>query len=151
MKITEVLLKGGAAQTGKVMHRLVRDYYLDMMPFASLPLTDAFQKIAEIPFRPDPEGHELVQRPLFTLRDGGDCDDKAICMAAYGKITGYRYRFRAVGAKRPGQKSGKILLTHVWAELKIDIVGEKWIICDCTYAHNILGQQTVNYDRSEFI
>jgi len=151
MKLTETLLKGGAKQTGQVMHRLVKDYYFDMMPLGTLPINEAFQKIAEIPFRPDPKGHELVQRPLFTLRDGGDCDDKAICMASYAVINGLKYRFRAVGCKNG--RNRKIPLTHVWTEVKIynEGIGVDWLICDCTYAHNILGQQTVNYDRSEFI
>ena len=150
MKISQTLLTGGAKQTGVVMHRLVKDYHMDLAAMASVPLTEAFRRIADIPFRPDPKGHELVQRPLFTLRNGGDCDDKAICMAAYAVLTGLKYRFRAVGAKKsPNQH--RIPLTHVWTEVRIDMIGEPWVICDCTYAHNILGQQMVNYDRSEFI
>jgi hypothetical protein len=146
MKITTVKLTGGAKQTGKEMHRLADSYAFDMAPWASTPLTVIFRKIADIPFRADPEGHELVQRPIFTMRNGGDCDDKSICMAAWAILNKVKYRFCAVGRKIPGKI--RIPLTHVFTEVKIN---NEWISADCTYAYNILGQRSNNYDRMEYI
>ena len=153
MKITKTLLKGGVKQTGKVMHALVRAYHTDMIPVGSHPLAQAFDFIKKLPFTPDPPGDELVQRPLYTLRSGGDCDDKAICMASYAVLNGLEYRFRAVGVKK-NPRIARIPLTHVWTEIKISSESGSapdWIICDCTYAFNTLGQRTVDYDRSEII
>lgn len=146
MKISKEMLTGGVKQTGAVMHRLVEDYFLDMTPFISEPVTEVFKFIANIPFLADPEGHELVQRPKFTLQFGGDCDDKAVAMAAYLKLRGIKYRFRAVGVKVPGKAT--IPLTHVWTEA---IISTNWVILDCTYSHNVYGQQTMRYDKYEFI
>jgi len=146
MKITKTMLTGGVKQTGAVMHRLVEDYFLDMTPFISEPVTEVFRLIANIPFLADPEGHELVQRPKFTFQFGGDCDDKAVAMAAYLKLRGIPYRFRAVGVKRPYKRI--IPLTHVWVEGRI---GDSWVVLDCTYSHNVYGQQTVEYQRCELI
>jgi transglutaminase-like putative cysteine protease len=146
MKISKVALTGGVQQTGKVMHRLVNEYFLDMAMYGSEPATAVFRLLADIPFVADPEGHELVQRPKFTLQFGGDCDDKAVAMAAYLKLRGITYRFRAVGVKIPGKR--KIPLTHVWTE---GIINNRWVVLDCTYAHNVYGQQTVRYDKFEIL
>lgn len=147
MKISMKKLEQGPRETGRVMHKLVKEYFIDMSAFGSVSLMDTFRYLADIPFRPDPKGHELVQRPKYTLRFGGDCDDKAICMASYAMIRGYGYRFRAIGKRlQPGHR---IPLTHVYTELKINNK-ENWISADCTYSYNILGQQ-VSYDRYEFI
>jgi len=146
MKISKEMLTGGVKQTGAVMRRLVNDYYQDMAPYASQPEMVVFRMLADIPFVPDPAGHELVQRPKFTLQFGGDCDDKAVAMAAYLKLRGIKYRFRAVGARIPGKLT--IPLTHVWTEA---IINGNWVILDCTYSHNVYGQQTMEYDKCEFI
>jgi len=146
MKITTVKLTGGAKQTGKVMHRLANEYKYDMSAYATMPLPEVFRIIADIPYRPDPKGHELVQRPLFTLRNGGDCDDKAIAMASWAILNGLKYRFMAVGQKKHGIRY--IPLTHVYTELNIN---DRWESADCTYSWNQLGQQVFHYDRSEQI
>lgn len=146
MKIGKVLLTGGARQTGREMHRLADQYAFDMAPWASIPYTVMFRRIANLPFKEDPEGHELVQRPAYTMRSGGDCDDKAIAFAAWANLNRIPYRFCAIGTKKPGMF--KIPLTHVFAECKIGMI---WVPCDCTYAFNIIGRRVGGYDRLEYI
>lgn len=145
-KLTTALLTHGAKQTGKVMHELAEKYAFDMAPYASKPLEEVFRMLADIPFRPDPDGQELVQRPKFTLNYGGDCDDKAIAMAAWCNLNGLNYRFCAIGQRIPGKI--RIPLTHVFTEVNI-ING--WINADCTYSYNHLGQRVKDYDRMEYI
>jgi len=145
MKLSQVPLTGGARQTGKLMHKLAQKYSFDMAPYASLPPAQMFRILSNVPFKPDPRGHELLQRPKFTMTYGGDCDDKSIASAAYAIITGLKYRFRAIGFKIAGKT--RIPLTHVFTEIKIN---REWVAFDCTYAYNIFGQRT-NSDRSEFI
>jgi transglutaminase-like putative cysteine protease len=128
----------GVHQTGKAMHRLAREYSFDMAPFASLSITELFDKIKNIPYVADPPGHELVQRPKFTLSRGGDCDDKAVTAAAYFINRGIPYRFVAIGQGGKNPRTGKIPLTHVFVEYNI---GGKWLVFDATYSYNILGQQ----------
>lgn len=147
MKFSAVELTGGVKQTGAVMHRLAREYSFDMSDYGSLPPTEMFRRLAEIPFRPDPKGHELVQRPKFTMTYGGDCDDKSIAAAAYFIIRGTEYRFLAVATNNNLMKNGKIPLTHVFVEF--NSFGE-WVAFDCTYSYNILGQRPT-YFRSEII
>jgi hypothetical protein len=45
--------------------------------------SDFYEFVKKIPYRPDPEGHELIQRPAYTLKHGGDCDDKTVLVLAY--------------------------------------------------------------------
>jgi len=145
MKLSQIPLTGGARQTGKIMHMLVKRYSFDMSPYASLPPAQMFRILANVPFKPDPEGHELLQRPKFTMTYGGDCDDKAIAAAAYAVVTGNPYRFTAIGFKIPGKT--RIPLTHVFTEISIY---NEWVPFDCTYSYNIFGQR-INSDRSVFI
>lgn len=137
----------GARQTGRFMRRLVDSYYGDMAPWASYSLYEIYNHIKNIPFRADPENIEFLQRPYYTMRSlgaGGDCDDKAICLASWAVLNNIPYRFVGVGKRKPGQKPwSKILLTHVYPELYIN---NNWIIADVTYAFNVLGYSK-GYDR----
>jgi hypothetical protein len=132
------------------MKKMVNKYYEDMAPYASLSLTEIFEKIASLPFNPDPDNIELLKRPYYTMHrigPGGDCDDKAIAMASWAKLTGIPWRFVGTGRKKPGKK--RILLSHVYTELYI--LGE-WLNCDCTYSFNILGLKTQgSYDKKEIL
>lgn len=138
-----------AKQTGRYMRKLVDLYYTDMAPWASLSSPEFFDVMKKIPFNADPDGIELLKRPIFTMKQigaGGDCDDKSICVASWCKLVGIPWRFLGVGHKRPGIK--KILLSHVYVE--VYIYG-KWIPFDTTYGFNIFGQTLSNYDRREIL
>lgn len=136
------------------MRWLVRHYAFDVMPHIGKSLPQMFNLVKNLPFNPDPEGHELLKRPFFTLNGlgpGGDCDDKAIVMASWARLNRLDYRFIACGRVEPGLKPGctsEIPLTHVFVLIKIN---DRWVVCDPTYAFNSLGRHWKPYDRYQRI
>ena len=131
--LTAVDTNGKATATGPYMHAMVNQYWQDMIPWGTLSLPQIFDKIKNIPYRPDPPDVETLMRPYYTMRSlgyGGDCDDKAIAMASWAVINHIPYRFVAV------RRFGQPTLHHVFAEL---FTGDKWINADCTYRVNNLG------------
>lgn len=138
-----------AHQTGRLMHKMVNTYYLDMVPYAGLSVIEIYDKIKNIPFNADPLYIEVLKRPFYTMNQigpGGDCDDKSIAMGSYAKLLGIPYKFIGAGRKNPNYK--KILLTHVFTRLYIN---NEWIDADCTYSFNILGTVRQKYDRVEVL
>lgn len=139
-----------AEDTGKEMYKMVDKFYTDMAPWSDYSLIEIFNTIAALPFQFDPDGEELLKRPIYTMRQlgpGGDCDDKAICLGAWAKLNGYPYRFVAVGRKNPRKSIfSKILLSHVLPQ--VYIYGG-WLTVDATYAFNVLGLDlsSKEYDR----
>ena len=144
MKITSRRLYG-VPQTLRWMHYMARKYRADMSQLASMPPTELFIKLANIPFVEDHNGDEELKRPKYTLNWGGDCDCKAIAAAAYAINLSIPFRFCATGRKIPGKR--RIPLTHVFAEFKI---GSKWVPFDCTYSFHIYGQR-IESDRSMYM
>lgn len=141
MRVSHVLTNGLAVETGKLMRRMVDDFYLDMAPYAHLSLPDVFNLIKNLPFRNDPDDEETLMRPLYTMNmqgPGGDCDDKAIALASYFKLTATPWRFVAV--RRPEKKD----LHHVYTEYYNSISG-RWIPADPTYGFNVLGREREKY------
>ncbi len=138
-----------ARQTGKIMHQMVNEFYTDMAPYASLSLTEIYDKIKGIPFEYDPKGVELVKRPYYTMNQigpGGDCDDKAVALASWAVLNSIPSRFIGIGYKKNDSK--KILLSHVYTQLYI--VGE-WLNIDSTYNFNTLGYVKGKPDRIEIL
>jgi hypothetical protein len=136
---TTVITDGRAIHTGPHMHRMVNQYHRDMLPYASMGLFEVFDLVKAVPFRYDPPDEEVLQRPYYTMRGmgrGGDCDDKAICLASWAKLNGIPYRFVAV--RRPDRFS----LHHVFTELYIE---GRWVHADCTYSFNTLGCEREHY------
>lgn len=130
---------GKARETGPYMYQVVNRYHTDMLPYASYTLPEIFELIKQIPYRADPRGIEVLQRPRYTLDlsgPGGDCDDKAIVLASWARLNHIPYRFMAV------RKKGKPNLHHVYAELYFN--GE-WVPVDPTYNVNTLGRQYETY------
>ncbi len=122
-------------QTGDEMRRLAYAFREDMLPYAHLTTPELFDLLASIPYRADPESVEFLQRPYYTMTrtgDGGDCDDKAICVAAYATLRNLPHRFIAV-AKNKGDD-----LHHVFCEI---LEGENWVTMDVTYAFNSLNEK----------
>lgn len=112
---------------------------MDMAPYGSLSLSDVFDIIKAIPFRPDPITEETLMRPLYTMNmqgSGGDCDDKSIALASYCQLTGIPWRFVAV--RRFDRQS----LHHVFLECYLY---GRWINADPTYRFNTLGRQREPY------
>lgn len=121
------------AQTLAAMHTIVEGYRDDMLPWASLGPLEIFEIVKKIPYRPDPEPVEFIQRPYYTMSGtgpGGDCDDKAVCIAAWARLNGHPYRFVVVGGPADPEPS------HVFAEVEL---GGRFIPMDVTYSFGAPG------------
>ncbi len=120
-------------QTGREMHRFVEGFRSDMLPWATLSPIEIFNRLKAIPYRYDPESVEFLQRPYYTMSgtgSGGDCDDKAICVASWARLRGVPYRFVAVGSSKEEGAH------HVFAEI---FLFGKWVPMDVTYSFNVMG------------
>ena len=141
---------GDARQTGRQMRWIVKHFYMDMAPYATLTHQEIFDKVKKLPFRPDPKNIELLKRPKFTMEQfgpGGDCDDKSICIASWAKLNNIPWDFIAVG-RRKGD-SWKIPLTHVFVRL---YYLNNALNVDATYSTNVIGLTSgVHYDREVII
>ncbi len=141
-----------ARQTGKLMHKMIEKYHMDMAPYASLSYLEIFDLVKSLPFRPDPKGVELLKRPYYTIKRigaGGDCDDKTIVVCSWAEIVGIPWRIMGVGNRTDPSIFSKIKLSHVRPELYI---GGRWISFDCTYEFNILEKNPIDkYDRMEIL
>lgn len=112
------------------MRSMVEKYYLDMAPYASLSVIQVFNIIKNLPYRPDPVDIETLMRPKYTMTMrgyGGDCDCKALALAALARLQKIPYRFVAI--RRPGRP----VLHHVAVEL---FMQDQWIFFDPTYNFN---------------
>lgn len=127
--------------TGREMYRLASAWAQDMAPYATYSLSQTFQLLKALPYRPDPPDVEFLQRPLYTLSrtgGGGDCDDKAIAAGAWATLNRIPYRFVAVSRYKDRP------LHHVFTEMYI---GGKWIAFDPTYSFNVLGRPMCEYPQ----
>jgi transglutaminase-like putative cysteine protease len=141
MKVYKFTTDGSATSTGALMRQVVERFYLDMAPYASFSLIEIFDKIKNLPFRPDPLCTETLMRPSHTMNmrgTGGDCDDKAIALASWARLFKIPYRFIAI--RRPGRKN----LHHVAVEL---YTNNKWLFCDTTYSFNVIGRKREEAER----
>jgi transglutaminase-like putative cysteine protease len=88
-----------------------------------------------IAFVNDPVNTELLQTPRVTLTNGGgDCDDRAILLAAGLKAFGVPAQFKvvAVNPQRPS------VFSHVYVQA---FVHGRWVALDPTYRQNTLGDE----------
>lgn len=139
MQTTLVKTDGLATTTGLYMREMVERYYLDMAPYAHLTLSELFDFVKNLPFRPDPDDCETLMRPLYTISmrgTGGDCDDKSIVIASWARLHSIPYRFVAV------RRADRPVLHHVFPQLYI---GDRWISADATYNFNTLGRERESY------
>jgi len=123
------------------MYRMASAWKQDMAPHASLSLSEVFNLLKAIPYRPDPPDEEYLMRPFYTLRGlgaGGDCDDKAIASGAWANLNGLGFRFVAVS------RSLEKPLHHVYTEMYI---GGRWLTFDPTYSFNVLGRPMCEYPK----
>jgi len=128
-------------QTAAEMERLTRKFSGDIRyfrmngtPLNELPLDHYYRVIAEIPYKRDLSGIEVVTRPYLVLsgKQSADCKKKAILISSYLQNNGIPYRFKAVSSRKNGE------LHHVIVEAKIN---GKWIEIDATYPKNQLFQK----------
>jgi len=141
MKVYKLVTNGTAGETGALMKKVVETYYRDMAPYASYSLLKIFDTIKNLPYRPDPLYTETLMRPAHTMRmrgTGGDCDDKAIALAAWARLHKIPYRFIAI--RRFGRKT----LHHVAVEL---YTHNRWLFCDPTYSFNTIGRKREEAER----
>ena len=141
MRISMIETDGSVQKTGAIMRQVAKLYATDMAPYASLSILEVYDRIKSLPFRPDPVDLETVQRPFYTMNQtglGGDCDDKAVCLAAYCNLQSIPYKF--VALRRPDKKE----LHHVACEVYIN---GKWIFADPTYGFNTFGREPVYAER----
>ena len=139
MNVQRIVTDGRATSTGPLMRQMVETYFMDMAPYAHLNLSEVFDIIKNIPFRPDPPTVETLMRPYYTLSSkgyGGDCDDKAIAMASYARLSKIPYRFVAV------RRAHRKVLHHVFCQLYIN---NNWFTVDPTYNFNVLGREREGY------
>lgn len=127
-------------QTGKEMHRLIKQYATDldnifvrvngrMIPFSSLTIEQAFEAVRKMPYRRDVKPTEVVARPEIIMRNsplGIDCKKKAILLSAYMKRRGLPFRLIASSKKRNRR------IHHVFPQMN---VAGKWHNMDATYSH----------------
>ena len=127
-------------QTGKEMHRLIKQYSSDlnsvyvrkdgkMIPFSSLTLMEAFDIVRLIPYRQDIKPIEVIARPNGILKNapvGMDCKKKAILIAAYLKERGIPFRLIA-SSRKPNKR-----IHHVFPQANI---AGKWLNMDATYSN----------------
>lgn len=141
MITTRTKTDGSAVQTGRLMHRMVDTYYLDMVPYASYTLSEIFNAIKNLPFRPDPPNEETLMRPAYTMMGhgtGGDCDDKCIALASWCKLKEIPCRFVAC------RRSDQPRLHHVMCQIYIF---DEWIDADPTYNMNVFGLRREDYEE----
>jgi transglutaminase-like putative cysteine protease len=147
LSMNEILVftSGHAKQTGDYMRMMVDKFYTDMAPYAAFSLPEVYNLIKSLPYREDPEEAEVLMRPLYTMRMqgyGGDCDDKAIALASYCRLSGIPYRFIAV------RDFHRNTLHHVYCQCyitsRVDPTG-KWITLDPTYSFCSLGRERKRY------
>jgi len=122
-------------QTGRAMHRLIREYENDVALNAAMPLHEFYHHVKMIPYAPDPKGHEYIRRPqasMLGLGPGLDCDDRCIMLCAWARLNGVRYRVIATGRER--------IVSHVFPLFFIEPVPGKgkWLPVDATYPRNTL-------------
>lgn len=81
----QTVLQGvSISRTIKIMRQLVYTHKNDLVPYKNLSLKQFFNVVKKLPYdAKEFETGEILKRPKITLSQGGDCDDKAILMAAF--------------------------------------------------------------------
>lgn len=81
----------------------------------------------------DPQGVELIQSPLYTIKRGaGDCDDYSILINSLAAALGYNTAFKTIKA----DPNYPYEFSHVYSLINID---GKWIPADGSQRHKEVG------------
>ncbi len=140
------------SQTAAAMYDLVEKFATDVKQFANLPLPKFFRKVANMPYKQDRAGREVVARPWWGMalaRGGGiDCKKKSIIIAAWFRLRGIPFRF--VGSSSKRVLFGKPPIHHVFPQgyFCADDYGCEWRNVDATYPQNRLFQKKPHVTRA---
>src|SRR3954465_1559540 len=108
----------GKEQTAASMYRMVDLYADDLQGAARRPLRSFHRRVAQMPYRRDPAGVEVVARPKWgawlAARRGIDCKKKAVIMAAWLKL--HHIPFRFIGSSSQKVLFGKPKIHHVFPQ-----------------------------------
>lgn len=115
------------------------DYTEDVEDYLPLSINQMFDVVRKIPYVPDPKHNEKVARPKYTIRDGGDCDDKTVLFLAWLKAKGYDGGFSIV--------SQKWTFSHIFPFVTIN---GKNIDLDATYEDGVIGKTMTWTRRKDF-
>lgn len=127
------------------MKRLIDLYSSDVQQYQLRDLDEIFNFVKNIPYVKDADqsdgnyAEELLQRPIFTIENGGDCDDKVILIGAFLKNAGYHFRIVTV-AYDPLTR----VHVHTYVEVMID---GQWLPVDATYSRNELFYEHPYIDK----
>lgn len=127
-------------QTGREMHRLIRQYSGDLrsimverngvpVPMANLSLREVFNLVRSMPYQQDTAPIEVVARPrriVQEFRNGRDCKKAAILIGSWLRENQIPYRLVA-SSRRADRK-----VHHVFPQGKF---GGRWKTLDATYRH----------------
>lgn len=129
---------GSVFETGAQMKRLSTQYFTDLLPFKRFSLPQFFDYVCKLPYIPDPNGIEFIQRPAASLSKDAkhrDCDCKAIAIGSFLILQGLGKRFRFVATSKKIDQA----LHHVLVEW--DCGNGCCIFLDATYAKNRMFMQ----------
>lgn len=127
---------GDYAALGRDAAKLARDYAADTDTMPNTP-AGAYEFARKIPYKS--ESVETLKRPMVTIRDGGDCDDKTILLCAWAIRRCVPCRMVLAGLKKTPEK-----FHHIFPELKL--LGQ-WQTFDATYPYMTLGAKMKPYDN----
>lgn len=135
-------------QTGKEMHRLIRNYHKDLKDMylndsgkarkmSKVSLSCFFDFVKNIPYVQDIPPIEIIKRPKIIIGDskkgvGADCKKKAILISSFLVINGCPYRLIASSSRKDKR------IHHVFPQGQVN--GE-WINLDATYRIFRIGEQ----------
>lgn len=80
---------------------------------------------SHVKYRRDPQDAELIQDPITTVKNGGDCDDMAICAAALLRAIGHDARVATVQWQGRNEPSHAVAY-DLTCGLVVDPVPEIW-------------------------
>lgn len=144
----------GKTQTADSMYYLAQKFSGDLEQFKNNSLPAFFRRVANLKYRKDPTGFEIVARPKWAFvlgrGPGADCKKKATILGAFLTLKKIPWRF--VGSSnRPGGFFSKPRIHHVFVQGKFCDFGTgacSWKNIDATYKHYNLFQPKKNITRA---
>lgn len=117
----------------------------DLLNFQNITLRGMYDIVKAIPYVKDPDNVEVIKRPKYTFRYGGDCDCKVVIQLCHANlIFPDLQEFDGYGFALVGQR----YYDHIFFILR---QGKKIIDADATYPHNHFGLKKEYALRKDFI
>jgi hypothetical protein len=139
----------GENYTGKLMHELCREFFLDLGPALDWPFFTYWDFVRQIPYMDNERlignpWHEILSRPEYVFSGifpGIDCKMKACLIGAWCYGNGWPYKFIACA------EDGTRDIHHVFP--LIYIPGEGFVSADCTFPNMRFGESkpTLSYAK----